>query len=87
MNVPSLTLKAIVDAFWDRLWRVGISECNTGQRPILRTVPNVFIRKRKMEEADLYEVPFANFGSYAVEKYFTQDKTEELMELTKKLAA
>ena len=33
------------------------------------------------------QIAFTNFGSNAVEKYFTQEEIEELMELTKKLAA
>jgi len=60
---------------------------NADQTRFLRTVQNVFLQKRKLEEADLYEAPFTNFGSNAVEKYFTPEEIEELMELTKKLAA
>ena len=60
---------------------------NADQSRFLRTVQTVFMQKRKLEEADLYEAPFTNFGSNAVEKYFTQEEIEELMELTKKLAA
>ncbi len=60
---------------------------NADQTRFLRTVQTVFMQKRKMEEADLYDAPFTNFGSNAVEKYFTQEEIEELMELTKKLAA
>lgn len=60
---------------------------NADQTRFLRTVQTVFIQKRKLEEADLYEAPFTNFGTNAVEKYFTQEEIGELMELTKKLAA
>ncbi len=60
---------------------------NADQTRFLRTVQTVFMQKRKLEEADLYDAPFTNFGANAVEKYFTQDEIEELMELTKKLAA
>lgn len=60
---------------------------NADQTRFLRTVQNVFLQKRKLEEADLYEAPFTNFGSNAVEKYFTTEEIEELIELTKKLAA
>lgn len=60
---------------------------NADQTRFLRTVQTVFMQKRKLEEADLYEAPFTNFGSNAVEKYFTPEEIEELMELTKKLAA
>lgn len=60
---------------------------NADQTRFLRTVQNVFLQKRKLEEADLYDAPFTNFGSNAVEKYFTQQQVAELIELTKKLAA
>ena len=60
---------------------------NADQTRFLRTVQNVFLQKRKLEEADLYEAPFTNFGSNAVEKYFSQSEISELIELTKKLAA
>ena len=60
---------------------------NADQTRFLRTVQTVFLQKRKLDEADLYEAPFTNFGSNAVEKYFTQEEIEELMELTKKIAA
>lgn len=60
---------------------------NADQTRFLRTVQTVFMQKRKLEEADLYEAPFTNFGSNAVEKYFTPEEIDELMELTKKLAA
>ncbi len=60
---------------------------SAGQTRFLRTVQTVFLQKRKLKEADLYEAPFTNFGSNAVKKFFTQQEIEELMELTKKLAA
>lgn len=60
---------------------------NADQTRFLRTVQTVFMQKRKLEEADLYDAPFTNFGTNAVEKYFTHEEIEELMELTKKLAA
>jgi type I restriction enzyme R subunit len=60
---------------------------NADQTRFLRTVQTVFMQNRKLEEADLYEAPFTNFGTNAVEKYFSVDDIIELMELTKKLAA
>ncbi len=60
---------------------------NADQTRFLRTVQTVFMQKRTIEEADLYDAPFTNFGANALEKYFTQEEIVELMELTKKLAA
>ena len=57
---------------------------NADQTRFLRTV---FLQKRKLEEADLYEAPFMNFGTNAVEKLFSENEIDEVIELTKKLAA
>jgi type I restriction enzyme R subunit len=58
---------------------------NADQTRFLRTVQTVFLQKRKLEEADLYEAPFTNFGANAVEKYFSEDQIKALMMLTKQL--
>jgi type I restriction enzyme R subunit len=60
---------------------------NADQSRFLRAVQNVFVQRRKLEPADLYEEPFTNFGSNAVDKLFSEDDVNELVELTKKLAA
>ncbi|MCX6151734.1 MAG: DEAD/DEAH box helicase family protein [Ignavibacteriales bacterium] len=60
---------------------------NADQSRFLRAVQNVFVQRRKLEPADLYEEPFTNFGSNAVDKLFTEDDVNELVELTKKLVA
>ena len=57
------------------------------QTRFLRTVQTVFVQKRRLEVADLYEAPFTNFGLNAVEKLFSDDEVEEIMELTKRLIA
>ena len=58
---------------------------NADQSRFLRAVQNVFVQRRKLEPADLYEEPFTNFGSNAVDKLFTEEDVNELVELTKKL--
>ncbi|MBI4931837.1 MAG: DEAD/DEAH box helicase family protein [Bacteroidetes bacterium] len=60
---------------------------NADQTRFLRTVQTVFYQKRKLEEADLYEAPFTNFGMNAVEKLFTEEEIKQLVELTRKLVA
>lgn len=60
---------------------------NADQTRFLRTVQTVFMQKRKLEEADLYEAPFTNFGTNAVEKLFSENEIDEVIELTKRLAA
>lgn len=60
---------------------------NADQTRFLRTVQSVFMQKRKLEAADLYEPPFTNFGMNAVEKLFSDDEVEEILDLTKRLIA
>lgn len=60
---------------------------NADQTRFLRTVQNVFVQKRKLEQDDLYEAPFTNFGVNAVEKLFSEGEVNDLLELVKRLAA
>lgn len=57
------------------------------QTRFLRTVQTVFMQKRHIEVGDLYEAPFTNFGLNAVEKLFSENEVDEIMELTKRLIA
>ena len=60
---------------------------DANQTRFLRTVQTVFVQKRRLEVGDLYEAPFTNFGLNAVEKLFSEDEVEEILELTKRLIA
>jgi len=60
---------------------------NADQSRFLRVVQSVFLQRKKLELADLYEEPFTNFGANAVEKLFVESEISELIELAKKLAA
>jgi len=60
---------------------------NADQSRFLRAVQNFFIQHHKLEPADLYDPPFTNFGVNAVEKLFSEEEVNELVELTKKLVA
>lgn len=60
---------------------------NADQSRFLRVVQSVFLQRRKLELADLYEEPFTNFGANAVEKMFSESELEELVSLVKRLAA
>ncbi|MBL7129284.1 MAG: DEAD/DEAH box helicase family protein [Ignavibacteria bacterium] len=57
---------------------------NADQSRFLRAVQSVFIERRKIEEADLYDAPFTQFGMNAVERYFTEEEIKDIIELTKK---
>ena len=59
---------------------------NADQSRFLRVVQSVFMQRRKLDLADLYEEPFTNFGANAVEKLFGEDEIVELIDLAKRLA-
>lgn len=59
--------------------------CNADQSRFLLAMQTEFLKRRKLELADLYEEPFTNVGSNAAEKYFCEEEIEEIVFLTEKL--
>jgi type I restriction enzyme R subunit len=55
---------------------------NADQIRFLRAVQSVFLEKRKLVAADLYEPPLTNFGSDAVDKWFNQKEVADIVNLT-----
>lgn len=60
---------------------------NAEQIRFLRSVQEVFLAKRTLAEADLYDPPLTNFGRNAVERFFTPQEISDLLGLTQSLAA
>jgi type I restriction enzyme R subunit len=60
---------------------------NAEQIRFLRSVQEVFLAKRTLVEADLYDPPLTNFGRNAVERFFTPQEIGDLLNLTQSLAA
>ena len=60
---------------------------NAEQIRFLRSVQEVFLAKRTLVEADLYDPPLTNFGRSAVERFFTPVEVGDLLQLTESLAA
>ena len=60
---------------------------NADQIRFLRSVQEVFLQKRQLVEADLYEPPLTVFGRNAVERFFSPAEIRELLELANTLAA
>src|ERR1039458_3394191 len=60
---------------------------NAEQIRFLRSVQEVFLAKRTLVEADLYDPPLTNFGRNAVERFFTPQEIGDLLHLTESLAA
>ncbi len=53
----------------------------------LRSVQEVFVNKRSLTEANLYEAPLTTFGRNAVDKYFTPAQIQEIVGLAEQLTA
>jgi len=60
---------------------------NANQIRFLRAVQNVFLKNRRLEVADFYEEPLDRFGEDAVERWFSEEEVDELIEFTEELAA
>ena len=60
---------------------------NANQIQFLHTAQSVFLQKRRLEVADLYEEPLDHFGEDAAERWFTEDEVDELIDFTEKFAA
>ncbi|MEM9162767.1 MAG: DEAD/DEAH box helicase family protein, partial [Cyanobacteria bacterium P01_F01_bin.4] len=53
----------------------------------LRAVQSMFLQKRQLEVADLYEGSLRRFGQDAVDRLFTDEQVRELMTFTQEIAA
>lgn len=60
---------------------------NADQIRFLRSVQEVFLKKRRLVEADLYDPPLTIFGRNAVERFFSPKEIHELLEMTGALVA
>ena len=58
---------------------------NADQIRFLRAVQSVFLQKRHLEMADLYEPPLTNFGADAVERWFNDTEVDNLLAFAQKL--
>ena len=52
---------------------------NADQIRFLRVVQNVFLQRRRLEPADLYEPPLTSFGTDAAERWFSEDDLTEIL--------
>lgn len=53
----------------------------------LRAVQDVFLTKKRLVEADLYEAPLTHFGRNAVDRFFSPDEIKEIVALAEHVAA
>ncbi|MCW6051979.1 hypothetical protein K4039_18245 [Lyngbya sp. CCAP 1446/10] len=66
---------------------IAQQQFNANQIRFLRAVQNVFLKNRRLEVADLYEEPLDRFGEDAVERWFSEEEVDELIEFAERLAA
>jgi type I restriction enzyme R subunit len=66
---------------------IAAHQYNADQIRFLRSVQEVFLKKRGLAEADLYEPPLTVFGRNAVERFFSPDEIHDLLEMTGALVA
>lgn len=59
---------------------------NSDQIRFMRAVQSVFLRKRQLALADLYQEPLTNFGEDAVDRWFEPKQVEELLAFVNTLA-
>ncbi|NWG34606.1 MAG: DEAD/DEAH box helicase family protein [Chloroflexi bacterium] len=59
---------------------------NADQIRFLRAVQSVFLQKRHLDPADLYEPPLDSFGVDAVDRWFTEEEVEEMVEFVNRMA-
>jgi len=60
---------------------------NANQINFMRVVQSVFLQKRHLQRADLYEEPLSRFGDDAVDRWFTPREVEEVLAFAEKLSA
>jgi type I restriction enzyme R subunit len=52
---------------------------NADQIRFMRAVENVFLNRRRLELADLYDPPLTRFGQDAVERWFSEDEVNDVL--------
>jgi type I restriction enzyme, R subunit len=60
---------------------------NADQIRFLRSVQDIFISKRRISEADLYDPPLTTFGRNAADRYFAPEQIKQILALVEHLAA
>jgi len=53
----------------------------------LHAVREIFVQKHRLDEADLYDPPLTQFGRNAVDRFFTPDQRQGILDLANDLAA
>jgi type I restriction enzyme R subunit len=59
---------------------------NADQTLFLRALQSVFIQKRRLQLADLYDPPLSNFGQDAVERWFTAEQVRHILQFVDTLS-
>ncbi|PKO19300.1 MAG: type I restriction endonuclease [Chloroflexi bacterium HGW-Chloroflexi-10] len=65
---------------------ITLHQFNADQIRFMLAVQSVFLRKRHLALADLYQAPLTNFGADAVDRWFAPKQVEELLAFVNHLA-
>jgi type I restriction enzyme R subunit len=60
-------------------------DLNAAQTNFLRAIRSQFLKRRKLQLADLYEDPFTRFGTDAADRLFSPDNLAEILAMTERL--
>ena len=74
-NIPAY--EEIVDRQFSEY--IASHSFNSNQIRFLRGVQSVFLQKRRLEIADLYDPPLTSFGADVVERWFTEKNLQEVV--------
>ena len=55
---------------------------NADQIRFMTAIQSVFLQKRRLEVADLYEPPLTSFGADAVDRWFSESDVEDIIKFT-----
>ena len=78
-----------MQAWWRGRFETYVTQhnYNADQFRFLRAVQSVFLQKRHLDVADLYDAPsLSGFGQDAVERWFTDNEVTEMVEFANRLA-
>ncbi len=81
--IPDYT--QVVQRVFER--HIAAHRYNADQIRFLRAVQELFLKQRRLAEADLYEPPLTVFGRNAVDRFFSPAEVREILNLTERLAA
>ena len=82
----SVEFDVLYDEHFGLIWRM-LRALGVAASAIDDAVQDVFLTKKRLSEADLYEAPLTSFGRNAVDRFFTPAEIKEIVALAGHVAA